>query len=764
MCCCSADRSAGPLANTTTRATDNGAKNTKQQRSAIFLASLVAGTFTHLLLALGGGFWALAAAVALSEALSAPATLLADAAVVAAARDDGDYGRARVWGAWGWGGVGAASGFVVQRFGARAAFGGYVALMAPCVCAAALMECDPLKGRAAAAAAAAAASEVELAPPGREEGGGQQKQQRQLHRSGAAGQPPSAAPPAGAAGHSGGGGGDDDEEGAPLLSAAHDNTTQQQQQQKQHPSPAPPPPAPAVARSFSTKLAIVLTSPAVLVFFLQATIMGFGIGVIGEFLFLYLKQDMGATEALMGLSLTVTCAAEIPAFYAQGALLKRVAAGALLHWVVAAYALRLGLYGLLPIAGSPWAVLPVELLHGVCFGCGWGGGTVQAKRLARRLGVEGLEATMQVKHRGVWRGKGSSCVCLWLCPLCARGALSLAHAHHRQHHVINHARPAHTTTKNNRAASKRSISASARAPAPRRAACWRRAPACARCGARPRRSRSPRARCASPPSARLCPLTTAATLMTLMTAAAAAARGAARSEPVMQRPSFTRSSRARAAAPTSRRFSSSGSSSSSSSSSSPSTTATLITSSGSSSSDDGSPCDKKRGAGGRRPLPAGAARARFGFIPTPLQSVYFCSPIEPVEESLWTESEKGERNPIEGGGHGGALEGLGEGHRLREEWGWKKKTAVCLGGGGGGGNAPRAHRSARRRERGGGAARKERGEGNGRRRQLFTACAHKCERTRNVWGKEGGSPSLIDRGVERGEGQPEGPKRARSSV
>lgn len=30
------------------------------------------------------------------------------------------------------------------------------------------------------------------------------------------------------------------------------------------------------------------------------------------------------------------------------------------------------------------------------FRCGWGGGTVQGKRLAQRLGVQGLEATMQV--------------------------------------------------------------------------------------------------------------------------------------------------------------------------------------------------------------------------------------------------------------------------------------------------------------------------------------------------------------------------------
>jgi hypothetical protein len=48
----------------------------------------------------------------------------------------------------------------------------------------------------------------------------------------------------------------------------------------------------------------------------------------------------------------------------------------MLHAVLCAYVLRLGLYALLPYAGSPWCVLPVELLHGITFACGWGAGTI----------------------------------------------------------------------------------------------------------------------------------------------------------------------------------------------------------------------------------------------------------------------------------------------------------------------------------------------------------------------------------------------------
>jgi hypothetical protein len=43
--------------------------------------------------------------------------------------------------------------------------------------------------------------------------------------------------------------------------------------------------------------------------------------------------------------------------------MKRMAASNLLNVVLAATALRLAAYAVLPAAGTPWAVLPVELLH-----------------------------------------------------------------------------------------------------------------------------------------------------------------------------------------------------------------------------------------------------------------------------------------------------------------------------------------------------------------------------------------------------------------
>jgi hypothetical protein len=69
----------------------------------------------------------------------------------------------------------------------------------------------------------------------------------------------------------------------------------------------------------------------------------------------------------------MTCVAEVPAFAVQGWVLARVSTEALLHFVLFCYALRLWLYWLLPaVSSTPWAVLGIELLHGVCFGCAGG--------------------------------------------------------------------------------------------------------------------------------------------------------------------------------------------------------------------------------------------------------------------------------------------------------------------------------------------------------------------------------------------------------
>ena len=64
----------------------------------------------------------------------------------------------------------------------------------------------------------------------------------------------------------------------------------------------------------------------------------------------------------------------------------------ILHLSLAGFVVRLSCYWALHWWGSPWWVLPVELLHGITFGCAWAAGTEYSSKIA----PAGLEATVQV--------------------------------------------------------------------------------------------------------------------------------------------------------------------------------------------------------------------------------------------------------------------------------------------------------------------------------------------------------------------------------
>lgn len=99
----------------------------------------------------------------------------------------------------------------------------------------------------------------------------------------------------------------------------------------------------------------------------------------------------GGTEFLMGLCIFTMCATEAPLFHFAGPIFDFVGLSLTLHIVMGVYVFRLCLYGSMALAGTPWAVLPIEMLHGVTFGCAWAAGTLNCARIAPR----GLEATTQ---------------------------------------------------------------------------------------------------------------------------------------------------------------------------------------------------------------------------------------------------------------------------------------------------------------------------------------------------------------------------------
>ena len=80
----------------------------------------------------------------------------------------------------------------------------------------------------------------------------------------------------------------------------------------------------------------------------------------------------GGSELLMGLTITITCVAEVPVFFFTGWLLEAVGVKVVLHGVLAVYILRLLYYSILQHlvrpCGSLFSGRPrlLSLVEGVC--------------------------------------------------------------------------------------------------------------------------------------------------------------------------------------------------------------------------------------------------------------------------------------------------------------------------------------------------------------------------------------------------------------
>lgn len=84
-------------------------------------------------------------------------------------------------------------------------------------------------------------------------------------------------------------------------------------------------------------------------------------------------------------------------FWYAGAIQKRLGVDGCLHVVLACYTLRVLFYAWLHWLGKPWAVLPIQLLHGVTFGLYWSTGST----FARSIAPPALQSTLQGVFNGV---------------------------------------------------------------------------------------------------------------------------------------------------------------------------------------------------------------------------------------------------------------------------------------------------------------------------------------------------------------------------
>ena len=109
----------------------------------------------------------------------------------------------------------------------------------------------------------------------------------------------------------------------------------------------------------------------VLVVFLVCLICALLLQIVDVFRFPFLAS-LGASNALLGSSLTITAVSEAPFFFVTSALLKRISLRTALVVVSLGYAMRFLYYSV--IVDPVWT-LPAELMHGITFALGWAAAT-----------------------------------------------------------------------------------------------------------------------------------------------------------------------------------------------------------------------------------------------------------------------------------------------------------------------------------------------------------------------------------------------------
>lgn len=134
-------------------------------------------------------------------------------------------------------------------------------------------------------------------------------------------------------------------------------------------------------------------------FLLIIFVAGFGDAIARNYSFLYYKE-LGASNTLMGLSLTIGTISELVVLALSSLLLKRFGSQKLLILGASTQALRLLGWSFI---NDPYLALSLQLLNGLSFGALWMAGVAYAKEIA----PPGLSAVAQGLLSGVYFGLAS---------------------------------------------------------------------------------------------------------------------------------------------------------------------------------------------------------------------------------------------------------------------------------------------------------------------------------------------------------------------
>lgn len=135
------------------------------------------------------------------------------------------------------------------------------------------------------------------------------------------------------------------------------------------------------------KVGQIFKSSRIVAFFLVMCTFGFSYGQVDTFKFLFL-DELGAPHILRSLCPAANCLAELLLLYYSKQVIWKIGHENAFLLVLAAYATRFLAYSFL---WNPWWILPVELLHGFCFGILWPNVTAFCNAVA----PPGMAATLQ---------------------------------------------------------------------------------------------------------------------------------------------------------------------------------------------------------------------------------------------------------------------------------------------------------------------------------------------------------------------------------
>ncbi|CAH1273177.1 MFSD6L [Branchiostoma lanceolatum] len=151
-------------------------------------------------------------------------------------------------------------------------------------------------------------------------------------------------------------------------------------------------------RKISKSFRLLLTDCRNICYLVTVFVAGALAATIHNYLF-WLVQDKGGSEIIMGLSVTVSTCAEIPMMFLGNWLIKRVTHAGLVSIAFLGLSVRFLYYSLL---WTPWAVVPIELLHSFSYGAFWGA----IMGYAEHISPPGIERTVQAIIAAIYWGVG----------------------------------------------------------------------------------------------------------------------------------------------------------------------------------------------------------------------------------------------------------------------------------------------------------------------------------------------------------------------